>query len=254
MIADVMPEFNPHITSVFWDAESEGGSGTSVADADDGKTPAGGDDDKTPAVGDDGKTPAGDDDAKKPDEDDDKGTKPRTIAGGDWDDETSESDDAADSVTYEAFDVPEGMQLNGPLLEKATPLFSELGLDQTKAQQVVSFYAELKREEDVANVEAFKQQQDAYVAAVKEDPDFGGDNFVNTRKMASFVVKKFGGEELQALLDETGFGNHPTVVKALARIGAQFTENGVVLGDSKATKEDIPMAKRWYKNMSTETS
>ncbi len=176
------------------------------------------------------------------------GTEPSTIAGGS-DEEASEGDKTPETVTYEDFTVPEGMQLDEGMLEKFTPIAGRLGLDQEAAQEIVSLYAGAVEAGAKESDAAFKTQQEAWVNEITEDADFGEQKFAETQRLNRRLVAKYGGKELQDALNVSGLGNHPALVKMFARIGALFSEDSLVVGGDAPTGPETTMAQRFYPKM-----
>jgi hypothetical protein len=56
----------------------------------------------------------------------------------------------------------------------------------------------------------------------------------------------FATPELRTLLNESGLGNHPEIIRAFYRAGKAISEDGFVAGGHKAT--DKGDAKRLYPN------
>jgi len=55
--------------------------------------------------------------------------------------------------------------------------------------------------------------------------------------VASRAVKEMGGDELVSLLEETGLGNHPTLVKFFAKLGESTLEDKIIVGDTSSGEE-----------------
>ena len=53
----------------------------------------------------------------------------------------------------------------------------------------------------------------------KDDPEFGGPDFERNLAIAKRAVDKFGGAKLRKVLDESGVGNHPDVIRAFWKMG-----------------------------------
>lgn len=138
-----------------------------------------------------------------PKEESDEGEK----TGESKDQETGEAPEA-----YEAFTIPEGLVMNEALLEKAGPVFKELGLTQEQAQRLV----DLQAEGEVARMEAWSAQQTEWREAAVTDPEVGGKNqeeHAANVKMAIKFFKAIGTPELAALLNESGLGNHVELIR-----------------------------------------
>lgn len=129
---------------------------------------------------------------------------------------------------YEAFTVPEGMVVDEKLLGAVSPVLQELKVDQAGAQKLVDAYAKLKAEEFKAEGEAFTRQVEDWGKQTREDKELGGNAFDTNVKAAQRALAAFGTPELKTLLDETGLGNHPEVIRAFKRIGEKLTEDSMV--------------------------
>lgn len=128
---------------------------------------------------------------------------------------------------YADFDLPEGLTVDMSALEKATPMFKELGLTQEQAQKVVSFYAEQVQAGEQGRTDAFNQLMDDWRNQSVNDKEFGGEKFEQNIGIARTALDKFGTPELKTLLEEHGVGNHPEVIRMLVKVG-------------KLTQEDVP--------------
>jgi len=62
------------------------------------------------------------------------------------------------------------------------------------------------------------------------DPHIGGKDFEKNVNLAKTAVKKFGSEGLIRLIDESGYGNHPEVIRLFAKIGGELTSDQMVRG------------------------
>lgn len=58
----------------------------------------------------------------------------------------------------------------------------------------------------------------------KTDKDFGGDAFDANLGVARKAIETFGSKELTELLDASGFGNHPAVIRAFWKAGKAISE------------------------------
>lgn len=142
--------------------------------------------------------------------------------------EAGESEKAGESPeTYADFTLPEGVELDAAALEKAAPIFKELGLDQTGAQKLIDTYAEMVQAGAQRQVDSFNQTKQDWLEAAQGDKEIGGDKFDETVADAKVGLNKFGNPELKKLMNEFGIGNHPEVIRFMAKVG-------------RLTKEDNP--------------
>jgi hypothetical protein len=174
-------------------------------------------------------------------------TDPAPPAGGDDDgDDTAlggKKPDAADPadpapeapVVPEAYELtaPEGMTIDADMLTEATPIFKELGLSNEAASKVLPLAQSLIAKTQDATVQQFidqgNQQRKAWLEEAKADPEIGGNKWDATLHTAGRGLDALGygeGSALRTLLNETGLGNHPEMIKAMAKIGGMVGEDG----------------------------
>lgn len=139
---------------------------------------------------------------------------------------TGNADGNADAPeSYADFDLPDGVEMNADALDRATAVFKEMGLTQEQAQQYVTLHAESVKAAQESQVESFNQMKAGWLEQAKGDAEIGGEKFDENVATAKTFLSKFGTPELTALLDETGVGNHPEIIRAFARAGALMNED-----------------------------
>jgi hypothetical protein len=83
-------------------------------------------------------------------------------------------------------------------------------------------------------------QQTAAVAswaeAAKADKEFGGDNLAENLATAKKALDAFGSPELTQMLNATGLGNHPEIIRAFFRAGQKISSGNFVPSGQGATK------------------
>lgn len=152
--------------------------------------------------------------------------------------------------TY-AFETPEGFELDEEVMGEFTGLAKELGLTQEKASALVGLQTKLMQKIDAARAEqldaALVEQSQRWADEVRNDPTFGGQNFDATVATAAKAMQAFGSPELRAMLNDSGLGNHPEVVKLFHRIGTGLTEDKLVLpgGQVDSSAEKDPAKVLW---------
>ena len=109
--------------------------------------------------------------------------------------------------TYADFTVPEGMEINKPLLDAVQPALKEAGLSQIQAQKLMDAYSGQLQAES------------------KGDKEIGGDKFDESIGSAKRAIDKFGTPKLVEVLDQTGLGNHPEFIRLLTRVGKLIAED-----------------------------
>jgi hypothetical protein len=138
-------------------------------------------------------------------------------------------------VIPEAYELtaPDGMTIDADLLTEATPIFKEAGLSNEQAQAILpaaKSLVEKTQQSTVQNlIDAGNQQRKAWLDAAKADAQIGGAKWDASLDSAGRALDALGhaeGSEFRTALNETGFGNHPEMIRIFARIGEMVGEDG----------------------------
>lgn len=138
-------------------------------------------------------------------------------------------------VIPEAYELtaPDGMTIDADLLTEATPIFKEAGLSNEQAQAILPAAKSLVEKTQQATVQnlidAGNQQRRAWLDAAKADEQIGGAKWDASLDSAGRALDALGhaeGSEFRTALNETGFGNHPEMIRIFARIGEMVGEDG----------------------------
>lgn len=124
--------------------------------------------------------------------------------------------------------MPEGVELDSALLEQVSPVFKELGLTNDQAQKLADKFSAHLTAQAKANEDAHGQQIEDWGKQAQADKEIGGIAFDQNAQIAQKAIARFATPELKALLDTTGYGNHPEMVRMFLRIGKGISEDGVV--------------------------
>lgn len=139
--------------------------------------------------------------------------------------------------------APEGMDFDGAAFEAAEPTLRELGLSNEQAQKLVDTYAKdivpkiFERANQNLNQVAADRRKE-WNDSFEKDPDIGGPKKDATIAAAARAFDHYGikkGEGLRQLLDESGLGNHPDMIRFVARIGADLEEGSFERGGATTT-------------------
>ena len=149
-------------------------------------------------------------------------------------------------VVPEAYDLkmPEGVELDQAATTEFTAIAKELKLDQAAAQKLADIGAKMAQRQ----ADAHAQLVETWTEQVKTDKEIGGDKLAENFGVARKAIDTFGSPELKALLNSTGLGNHPEVVKLAFKVGKAISEDGFVSGSPKGNTTNDP-AKKLFPNM-----
>lgn len=123
--------------------------------------------------------------------------------------------------------VPEGLQADGKLMAGFEPVARELGLDSEKAQRLVDLYAGRALEAQQEAIEAHQKQVEQWAADVKSDKELGGDHFPETMQLVANVMTRFQDPALLEVLNKSGLGNHPALVRFVTKLGRAIADDSI---------------------------
>lgn len=147
-------------------------------------------------------------------------------------DGTKPADDTGTKAP-ESYDLqmPEGVQLDTAAAEEFKGIAKEYGLSQEQAQKVADIGAKMVQRQ----TEAHQAQVQSWVDAVKTDKEIGGDKLNENLAVARKTIDTFGSPELKQMLNVTGIGNHPEIVKMAYKIGKAISDDGFVRGGNTSS-------------------
>lgn len=144
--------------------------------------------------------------------------------------------------TYADFATPEGVTLDPVVGAEFKTLAKELNLSQEKAQKVADLGAKMTAKLVADQTTAIKAAHTEWVGQTKTDAEFGGDKLAENLAVAQKAFAAFGTPALKSLLDKTGLGDHPEIVRAFYRAGKTLSEDnfvpaGTASGGNKSAAE-----------------
>lgn len=166
--------------------------------------------------------------------------------------ETDTQPSVPEAYELKPFTVGEGegastVEIDASLLETVTPGLKEAGITQEQLEKLAPSVVPAIQEQ------ALKQLNDSYAATVadwakeaKADPEIGGAKFDESRQLAAKALDHFGaksekndkGEEtnpFRKMLNESGLGNHPVMLRMFRNIGASLSESSEFVRNTNET-------------------
>lgn len=144
--------------------------------------------------------------------------------------------------TYE-FSAAEGQEFDPAVIAQFSEVAKELNLPQESAQKVLDKMAPALAAQQENAIAAARAD---WVAQTKADTEIGGPELAQKIALANTTFEKFGTPELRALLDKSGLGDHPEMLRWAHRVGKAISEDGFVSG--RSGKESAITAKSIYSN------
>lgn len=142
------------------------------------------------------------------------------------------------------FKPAEGKEFDPTVLKAYSEVAKELNLSQENAQKLIDKISpELAAQQQRVLTEARTQ----WVNDTKADTEIGGTNIAENIALANKTFTDFGTPALHKLLDETGLGDHPEMIRWAHRVGKAISEDGFVAG--KGSNAETDPAKKMFPSM-----
>jgi len=153
--------------------------------------------------------------------------------------------------------LPDGVATDDARLEGFTGTITEFekalaeaGGDRAKIREVITGMADKLVGAEAEAVEAVQQRQadmvEKWNETAKKDPDYGGARFEKSMGAVAAVRDRFGSKEFNALLDASGMGSHPEVIRFLHTISTKILETDPVGAGAATTAPPKTVADRLY--------
>lgn len=107
----------------------------------------------------------------------------------------------------------------------------ERGLSNDQAQSILDRDAERLASFTKSSIETAKAMGQKWVEEVKADAEIGGQHFQKTVEDAVSVINRFGTPELKKVLNSSGLGNHPEVIRMISRIAKTMGNDQLVVSN-----------------------
>lgn len=165
------------------------------------------------------------------------------------DDKAADADKVPDDGKY-APKMPDGVEVDQGMLDAVSPVFKEIGLTNGAAQKLTDAFAKLQqgRAEEYAKssegawsmsqYDYFKKNgtPDKWVDTAKADKDIGGAKWDTTVVTARRAIDRLGTPALKEYLEASGGGNHPEIIRLIAKAGEFIKEDEPAGGDGGGNK------------------
>ena len=120
-------------------------------------------------------------------------------------------------------DAPQ--ELDSEVLTAFGDVAKELDLPQEDAQKVLDKVAPVIQERQAKMLEQVRAD---WANESQTDEEFGGEALNENLNVAKQALDAFGTDAFKSLLVETGFGNHPEIIRFMYRAGKAISEDSYV--------------------------
>lgn len=129
--------------------------------------------------------------------------------------------------------MPDGVELDAELADALGPEFKDLGLTHAQAQKLVDKYIAIQSKRAGEQSEGFAKTVAGWADTAKKDAEIGGDKWDATVQVAQRAVNALGTPALKEYLNASGGGNHPEVIRFMAKAGALIAEDNPASGGAE---------------------
>lgn len=132
--------------------------------------------------------------------------------------------------------LPDDMAVDEAMLEALAPAMKEAGITGKQANILASAFAAQQK----AQYEQFGKTVSDWAKQAQADKEIGGPNWDTSVANAQKVIKQFGSDALRDYLNQTGAGNHPEVIRLMAKVGAVISEdNPTATSQGKVARDTV---------------
>jgi hypothetical protein len=157
---------------------------------------------------------------------------------------------------YADFKLPDGVTLDASEVTDLQTYAKTNNLTQEQAQAVLDRTLKTRSDTEASVVakqaEALKTMSTEWKATTQADKEIGGDALQANLATAVKARDAFGSPALIQILNDSGMGNHPEVVRFFVKVGKAMSEDKFVQGNANsgtAANPDAARAARMYPSM-----
>ena len=151
--------------------------------------------------------------------------------------------------------APEGFEIDDAMRSDLDGLFRDVNVDQATAQKMVDKHFDILNKHKSNYEDKMEVQRQEWATSARTDNEFGGSNLAENLAGARKAMNSFSqpaadkdgkpilhsdgpmkGQqmtEVEALMAESGWGNHPAMIRVFYRINQAMSEDSFVQGDMK---------------------
>lgn len=152
--------------------------------------------------------------------------------------EPPKPDDQNAPVAFE-LKKADGSLLDAAEAEKIVSFSKEHGLSPAQAQAIYNRENAALTALDQDVVKQYEERRNGWIEAGKKDPVLGGEHYAQNVQAAHLMFEKFSTPEFTQLLKDTGFGDHPELLKVFFNIHQAHKDDVLVRqGESPTALKD----------------
>lgn len=126
------------------------------------------------------------------------------------------------------FTPVDGVEIDQAAVELATPVLKDLGLTNEQANKLVPVLQGVIANRDQQMIDSIATERAKWLTEAKADPEIGGKAFGDNLALAATALDRLGfvkDSPFRKLLDDSGLGNHPEMIRAWSKVGKAIGED-----------------------------
>lgn len=131
-------------------------------------------------------------------------------------------------LKLEDIKVPDGLELDKDLASGFIEVVNKYKLAPEVQQALIELQSKSQQALSGKDSENWNATQSQWEKDARADPVFGGAKFDATMADVGKFMEAYGDDEARAAFDLTGAGNHPAIIRMLAKAAAVIKEAGPV--------------------------
>lgn len=147
--------------------------------------------------------------------------------------------------TYEAFTLPEDVQLDDGIMSEFSQLAKGANLPQDKAQTLVELGVKMAKGFESSTQQSLDSLKTQFATDLANDKTLGGEQLDANIAIAQRAINAYGSDELKTMLDASGLGRHPELVRFFHAVGQTVSEDSNV-DSNPSTGGQKSLAERMY--------
>lgn len=148
----------------------------------------------------------------------------------------TENTQAAEKVVPEKYELksPEGSFLDQARLDKIAQFAKEQKMSAEEAQSIVDNENGVIAQFVEGQKLEFEKQTQAWFEECKNDKDVGGVKFKENAEIAKRAIEHLFPKEINDILNDTGWGNHPALFKGFVKLGQMLSDDKLILPQNQS--------------------
>ena len=113
----------------------------------------------------------------------------------------------------------------------------DTGLTQDQASNILKLYGDIQEEQEEAHQNGLEELRTNTTMELQKE---WGKNYDGKMDYAKRAFAQFASPELSQLMDESGMGNHPEMLRVFAKVGELMGEDSLVVGTGLGSSQLSP--------------